>query len=129
MGKKSRKASAVAREIVTERNTEKAKRYFDKCLNVLQAYNAYEIMDSTYLLFNMCLDAIKGKYKLQSNVLIMIVAVALYIVAPLDFLPDGLPWVGQVDDLSILAYVINTFSEEISIYATWRERQSINYSH
>ena len=129
MAKKNRKASAVAREIVTDKNTEKAKKYFDKCLNVLQAYNAYNITESAYLLFGMCLDAIKGRYKMQSNTLIMVIAVALYIVAPLDFLPDGIPGVGQVDDLSILAYVIETCSEEISIYATWRERQSINYSH
>lgn len=127
MSKKNRKASTVAREIIAEKNTEKAKRYFDKCLNILQAYNAYDIIDNTYLLFNMCLDAIKGRYKIQSQTLIMIVAVVLYIVAPLDFIPDGIPGVGQIDDISILVYVINACSAELALYASWKERQSINY--
>lgn len=127
MSRKNRKASTVAREIIADKNTEKAKRYFDKCLNILQAYNAYDVVDSAYLLFNMCLDAIKGRYKIQSQTLIMIVAVALYIVAPLDFLPDGIPGVGQMDDIGILVYVINACSAELNLYASWKERQSINY--
>lgn len=127
MARKSRKASTVAREIITDKNTEKAKKYFNMCLNTLRAYNAYDVMDNAYLLFNMCLDAIKGRYKIQSKTLIMIVSVALYIVAPLDFIPDIVPGVGQVDDISILVYVINACNSELNLYANWKQRQAVNY--
>lgn len=127
MSKKNRKVSTVAREIIADKNTEKAKKYFNMCLNTLHAYNAYDVIDSAILLFSMCLDTIRGRYKIQSKTLILIVAVALYIVAPLDFIPDCIPGVGQVDDISILIYVINACSSELALYATWKERQSINY--
>lgn len=97
------------------------KKYFNMCLNMLEMYSQYNILEFAYLLFNMCVDTLQGKYKMQSQTLMMVLAVVIYIVAPVDFIPDCIPFVGQMDDLSLLIYVINACSNEINLYAAYRQ--------
>lgn len=119
--KRQRKLSTVAKEIVVNKDTKKMKKYFNMCLNMLEMYSQYNILEFAYLLFNMCVDTLQGKYKMQSQTLMMVLAVVIYIVAPVDFIPDCIPFVGQMDDLSLLIYVINACSNEINLYAAYRQ--------
>lgn len=91
------------------------------CLNMLEMYSEYNVLEFAYLLFNMCVDSMQGRYKMQSQTLVMILAVVIYIVAPVDFVPDCIPIFGQLDDLSLLVYVINSCSDEINLYAAYRQ--------
>lgn len=119
--KRQRKLSTVAKEIVVNKDTKKAKKYFNVCLNMLEMYSQYNVLEFAYLLFNMCVDSIQGRYKMQSQTVMMILAVVIYIVSPLDFIPDVVPFLGQMDDLSLLVYVINSCSDEINLYAAYRQ--------
>lgn len=119
--KRQRKLSTVAKEIVVNKDTRKAKKYFNVCLNLLEMYSQYNILEFAYLLFNMCVDSMQGRYKMQSQTVMMVLAVVIYIVAPVDFIPDCLPFIGQLDDLSLLVYVINSCSDEINKYAIYRQ--------
>lgn len=119
--KRQRKLSTVAKEIVVNKDTKKAKKYFNVCLNMLEMYSQYNVLEFAYLLFSMCVDTLQGKYKMQSQTVMMILAVVIYIVAPVDFVPDCVPLLGQLDDLSLLVYVINSCSDEINKYVIYRQ--------
>lgn len=37
---------------------------------------------------------------------LMLVAVAIYLLSPVDLIPDGIPLLGWLDDLALIAYVL-----------------------
>lgn len=68
---------------------------------------------------------INGSYREVSNKSLLIgVAVLLYLVTPLDVIPDFIPVIGFLDDLSLMAWFINAFQQEISKFKTWESDQS-----
>jgi uncharacterized membrane protein YkvA (DUF1232 family) len=40
-------------------------------------------------------------------------AAILYAISPLDLLPDVIPFVGQIDDLAVLAFAIDQFFKNV----------------
>ncbi len=68
------------------------------------------------LLWHYVLDVAQGKYKnYNRQSLILIVAALIYLVSPVDFVPDILPG-GLVDDACVLLYVVNSVRDELSRY-------------
>jgi uncharacterized membrane protein YkvA (DUF1232 family) len=47
------------------------------------------------------------------------VAVLLYLVSPIDLIPDFIPVLGLMDDLSLIAWFIDSFQKEITKFASW----------
>lgn len=45
----------------------------------------------------------------------------LYVLAPLDMLPDALPGIGQIDDLAVVSVCLALVRQELAKYAAWRE--------
>ena len=67
----------------------------------------------------------RGEYQDLSKAAIGIVAGALlYVVAPLDLLPDLLPAVSFVDDFAVIAFAVNTVRKEIERFRLWRDRKT-----
>ena len=62
-------------------------------------------------------DVFPGRYK-DYNVLnlTVIVGAIVYVVAPVDVLPDFMPLTGLVDDTAILLWATSEFSEELERY-------------
>lgn len=46
--------------------------------------------------------------------LILVVAAILYFISPLDIVPDVLPVVGLLDDITLMGWVLSTLGEELS---------------
>ena len=75
-------------------------------------------------LFDLVKDYAKGDYKeMETKDVLMIVAGMLYLVSPLDFVPDFIPMFGLLDDISILSFIIAKLSEEIDAYLLWKNHQ------
>lgn len=123
--KRQRKLSTVAKEIIAEKDSRKAKKYFNMCLNILEMYSNYGFVEYSYLVFQMCLDSLQGKYRMNNQTLLMVLAVVIYIVFPFDFIPDCVPVLGQMDDLSILVYCINACSSEVNNYVAYKQGLAI----
>ena len=69
--------------------------------------------------------SVRGEYQDLSKTTIGIVAgTLLYVVAPLDLLPDLLPAVGFIDDFAVIAFAVNAVREEIEHFRLWRGRKT-----
>ena len=69
------------------------------------------------LMTNYAKDVASGRYKGYNKThLTLIVAAILYVVSPLDIIPDFLIVAGLVDDAAIIAWAFNEMSKELSKY-------------
>lgn len=79
-----------------------------------------DIKDDAIILFKLAKDSLKGNYKgLGKKNLVLIIAGIIYLVNPIDLIPDFLLGFGFADDLAILTYVISKLEEEIVSYRNW----------
>ncbi|AMM52123.1 hypothetical protein TH61_14295 [Rufibacter sp. DG15C] len=60
-------------------------------------------------------------HDINTKSLLLGVAVLLYVVTPLDIIPDFIPILGFADDLSLMAWFISAFQEELQKFQTWEE--------
>lgn len=69
------------------------------------------------LMTNYVKDVASGRYKGYNKThLTLIVAAILYVVSPLDIIPDFLIVAGLVDDAAIIAWAFNEMGKELSKY-------------
>ena len=70
----------------------------------------------TQLLYHYLSDVAMGRYK-EYNVssLLYLVAAVIYLITPIDFMPDFLP-TGLVDDSAIILWVLNVTGDELARY-------------
>ncbi len=66
-----------------------------------------------------------GKYKLIPwKSIIVLTAVLIYFLMPLDLLPDFIPVTGYIDDFSLLLWVYNHLQDDIDTFIWWEEQGS-----
>lgn len=69
-------------------------------------------------------DVTTGRYKdYDGKKLLIIVAAVIYVVTPIDMLPDFIP-PGFIDDLSIVAWAMKEAAEELEKYKNRLKRDS-----
>jgi uncharacterized membrane protein YkvA (DUF1232 family) len=63
---------------------------------------------------------LKGEYKGVSNKTILSLVVGLlYFLIPFDLVPDFIPVVGYMDDISVLIYIFRNLKEDIAKFQAW----------
>ncbi|GGE20600.1 YkvA family protein [Psychroflexus salis] len=79
------------------------------------------------LLFQLLKDYKNKRYKQTPWLSIAaIVFVLLYILNPLDLIPDFIPFVGYIDDASVIAVTYKMINSDIENYQIWKkENQEI----
>ncbi len=81
-----------------------------------------DIWDDLQALIRMVRAYRKGDYTQISKKSIILVGGALvYLVNPLDIIPDIAPLVGLLDDFTIIGYVINTVRQEVKDFLAWED--------
>ena len=99
---------------------------FEKVGNLSSAY--YFIQDHILALVRMLKLWLKQEYKgISTKSIIAVVATLLYFVNPLDLVPDFIPFVGQIDDILVLTYLVKTLNHEIQRFMAWEKEKSTNY--
>lgn len=63
----------------------------------------------------------KGDYKMKVTDILLPAIALVYILSPIDFIPDFVPVVGAFDDLLILAVAIPLLMKEVDKFLTWEE--------
>lgn len=56
--------------------------------------------------------------------LLSIVGVILYFINPLDVIPDFIPGIGLIDDITLLAYVYKSIENDVEDYLDWEESRA-----
>lgn len=74
------------------------------------------------LLIEMVKDTFAGKYKMNKWNMSVIVATIIYVISPLDAIPDIVPILGWLDDASIVGYAISKLADEISRYKKFKSQ-------
>ena len=54
-----------------------------------------------------------------SNIIVVLGSL-IYFVSPLDLIPDGIPFVGYIDDAALIARVLNIVQSDLEKYKIWR---------
>ncbi|MFZ5534390.1 MAG: YkvA family protein [Pseudomonadota bacterium] len=69
----------------------------------------------------------QGKYHaVPYRSMLALVAALVYLVSPLDAIPDLLVTLGFIDDLAVLTLVISQIRHDLARFETWEQTQSEN---
>jgi uncharacterized membrane protein YkvA (DUF1232 family) len=75
------------------------------------------------LLFLLIKDYWKGNYTdVSIKSIVIFLAVLVYIISPLDLIPDYVLGFGQIDDAAILGLSLFFLEKELMQYKAWRDR-------
>lgn len=98
----------------------------NKAIRKSKKYNSFgefggELLSNVNNLFAMVKAYAKGEYKgLKHTDVAMMLAGILYFLTPIDLIPDAIPVIGLMDDISIISWLINKFTNEIDQFARWK---------
>lgn len=90
-----------------ESKDNKFKQLFDVALTVVRLVRSY----------------ITGEYRdIQASTILAGLAVLLYVLNPIDLVPDFIPVLGFLDDLSLISWFVGKFQGEIARYRNWENQ-------
>ena len=52
--------------------------------------------------------------------IIIVIIAALYIISPIDLIPDFIPLIGFMDDIAVLTTIISALQGELVKYRNWK---------
>ena len=95
----------VADKLASEESKDnKFKQLFDAALGLVRLVRAY----------------INGSYRdIRTGTIISGLAVLLYVLSPIDLVPDFIPVLGFLDDLSLVSWFIGKFQDEMRRFREW----------
>lgn len=83
-----------------------------------------KLKEELKLLQALCLAYWRGEYRaVSAKSMVIVVAGLMYFLSPIDAIPDFIPVFGMLDDIAVLAWVMNALDQELSAFRAWRERQ------
>lgn len=85
--------------------------------------SAYQLYRNRASVSNMIEDVFKGIYRPTLRTVLIALAGLIYIISPIDFIPDFIPVAGWADDGTILYLVIKQLKKEAERYTTMQNRQ------
>jgi uncharacterized membrane protein YkvA (DUF1232 family) len=63
---------------------------------------------------------ISGDYKIIPwSSIVKIIAVLIYFISPIDFIPDFLPVIGLTDDLALVVWLFSSLQEDFANFEAW----------
>ncbi len=81
-------------------------------------------IDDVKLLFLLLKDYYSGVYRdISWKSISAVIATIIYILNPLDLVPDALPVIGQIDDLAVLGVCLNFIKIDFEKYKIWKKSE------
>lgn len=68
----------------------------------------------------------KGAYKMKFTDILLPAIALIYVLSPIDLIPDFIPVIGALDDLALLAFAIPLLIKEVDKFLLWEYEQTNN---
>lgn len=110
-------------------DNEKLKSLLNSTIKLIQENKQLnEVVQDIRIMIHLIRDWVNGDYKeLSNNTVLLVVIALLYLVMPLDLIPDFLP-MGFIDDIAVIGFVMKRISDEINKYKEWKYTFNENFS-
>ena len=103
------------------RDKERLRHLLAEAVSIAQGRGG-KLLKDIQLLVRLLKASMSGVYTgLSVRKLVAIVAAILYLISPLDVIPDFIPVVGYVDDAAVIAWVMKSIAEELKDFKMWEE--------
>ena len=77
------------------------------------------------LLFSLAKDYYQGNYRdVPYKTISAAVVGLLYVINPIDIIPDFIPFIGQVDDALVLGFCLKLIEKDLLKYKNWKDGQA-----
>lgn len=77
------------------------------------------------LLMSLVKDYYQGNYRnIPYKTISAAVVGLLYVINPIDLIPDFIPFVGQIDDALVLKFCLKLMEKDLLKYKTWKDKQT-----
>ena len=81
-------------------------------------------LEKIKFLVMMLKDYWNGEYReFPWGIIASIVVVLIYILSPIDLIPDFIPGAGYIDDVGLLGFVWKFISYDVEKYCQWKRRK------
>lgn len=78
------------------------------------------------LLMSLVKDYYQGNYRnIPYKTISAGVVGLLYVINPIDIVPDFIPFIGQVDDALVLKFCLKLMEKDLAKYKTWKDEQTL----
>lgn len=63
-----------------------------------------------------------GSYRgLSVRTLAFLIAALIYVLSPVDLLPDFIPGLGMIDDAAVLAFLLHSMAQDLAAFRVWEQ--------
>ena len=89
--------------------------------------NVGSLLSDIPLLVSLVKSYIDGEYKeIPYNSIVAVVATLLYVISPIDIIPDIIPVVGFADDAVAVAFCMKMIHDDLEKYKAWRDQRDVD---
>ena len=77
------------------------------------------------LLMSLVKDYYQGNYRnIPYKTISAAVVGLLYVINPIDIIPDFIPFIGHIDDVLVLKFCLKLMKKDLAKYKTWKDKQT-----
>ncbi|NVO84614.1 YkvA family protein [Hymenobacter terrestris] len=86
-----------------------------------------QLFSVAYTLIRLVRNYVSGDYRqVETGTIVSGLGVLLYVLSPIDLVPDFIPVVGFLDDLALISWFVGKFQSELERFRDWEQTHATN---
>jgi uncharacterized membrane protein YkvA (DUF1232 family) len=67
----------------------------------------------------------RGRYQgLSIRTLASLATALIYVVSPIDMIPDFIPGIGLIDDAAVLTFLLHSMAQDLAAFRAWEQHHT-----